>query len=308
MSQEQAELLQLAVDAQITAYVAGMLVPIGSQLPSLTHFTTVASLTLVVFDCLISLRREVEMVWKRPKALAKWLYVTMESVLWYLSDMLLHSRLRATNTVRSDVRSDLSILAKTPDNHTREAVSYPNNATIIVGTVDVILLLRIWILCNRSRPVMYILLAMIIAEITTMLSITTSVVNGLREYVHVGFVTGCYAHAIPRYFSVFPIPSLVVSFSMFCVTVQNCQRRIAASRPYNTHAIAAVFLRDGVVWFLAVVLVNPPQIVLWAVGPPSLVQVLMMPSFAAYSIVGARVLLNMMELAAEGGRGHDETA
>ncbi|KAJ7463874.1 hypothetical protein B0H11DRAFT_2240819 [Mycena galericulata] len=193
-------------------------------------------------------------------------------------------------------------------------------ATIIVGTVDIILLLRVWILYERSTRLMYTLLAMIIAEVTTMLSITTCAVNGLNEYVHVGFIVGCYASQgldrafdlnskltswtisteVPRYFSIFPVPSLIVSFSMFCLTVHNCQRRIAVSRPYHTHSIVVVFLRDGVLWFLAVVVVNPPQIFMWAFGRASLIQLLMMPSFAAYSVVGARVLLNMMEIAAEG--------
>lgn len=264
-------LLQLAGDAQLTAYVA------------------VAALTLVGFDWLISLEREVEMVWKRPKSLAKCLYLWNRYFALAMTCFCTSVYLRPTP-------SDLSCFISQQVQGT--------GATIIVGTVDVILLLRIWILCQRSRWMLYTLLAMIIAEVTTMLSITTCTVNSLTEYVHVGFIRGCYSsNELPKYFAIFPVPSLVVSSSMFYVTLRTCHRRITASRPYNTQEIAVRFLRDGVLWFLAVVLVNPPQIALWAWGRPSLIQVLMMPSFAAYSIVGARVLLNMMEIAAEGGCG-----
>ncbi|KAF8181665.1 hypothetical protein K438DRAFT_1178878 [Mycena galopus ATCC 62051] len=134
-----------------------------------------------------------------------------------------------------------------------------------------------------------------------MLGIITATVNSVREYVHVGFIKGCYAQGtVPSYFSAFPVPSFIVSCAMLIVTVRNCQRRIAVSRPYNTHSIAMVFLRDGLLWFLVSALLAPPQIVLFALGRPTLLQVLMLPSFAGFSIIGARVLLNMMEVAAEG--------
>ncbi|KAJ7489772.1 hypothetical protein B0H11DRAFT_1912768 [Mycena galericulata] len=58
MAQNKAhQLLQLAIDSQITQYAA------------------VASLTVLAFDCLISFRREVEMVWIRSKSPIKWLYI-----------------------------------------------------------------------------------------------------------------------------------------------------------------------------------------------------------------------------------------
>ncbi|KAJ7917163.1 hypothetical protein B0H13DRAFT_2443981 [Mycena leptocephala] len=180
------------------------------------------------------------------------------------------------------------------------------SATIIIGIVDIILLLRIWILYERARRTLYVLLAMIIVEIAIMICITTLTVNNLTEFVHVGFINGCYSPDVPRYFAAYPIPSLIVSCSMFLLTVRICARRIAASRPYNTQSIIVVFLRDGVLWFLVVALINPPQIALWAWGRPSLIQVLMMPALAGYSVIGARVLLNMMEIAAGGACANDD--
>jgi len=226
------------------------------------------------------------MVWLRRKSLVKWLYIwnryfTLAMITFCTSVFLRPTPSDASCFISQQVQGVSS--------------------TIIVCTADVILLLRIWILCERSmRTLLYVLLPMIIVELGVMLTITTLTINHLREFIHVGFIKGCYSPDVPRYFTAYPVPSLIVSCSMFCVTVRICQRRIAASRPYHTESIAVAFLRDGVLWFLVVALINPPQIALWAWGRTTLIGVLMMPSLAAYSIIGGRVLLNMMEIAAEG--------
>ncbi|KAJ6460613.1 hypothetical protein C8R45DRAFT_1109022 [Mycena sanguinolenta] len=266
------QLLQLAIDSQITQYAAGRTFCILRHL-FVELFRSVSSVAVLVFDCFISLGREMEMVWKRSKSPIKWLYI------WNR-----YFTLAMTSFFASVV------ISQTPSNEVQGTC-----ATIIVGVVDVILLLRIWILCDRSRRIMYVLLVMIIVEFGVMLGIITATVNSNL------FMWGCYAHGtVPSYFSVFPIPSFIVSSSMFIVTIQNCRRRIAVSRPYNTHSIAVVFLRDGVLWFLVSALLGPPQIALFAWGRPTLLQLLMLPSFAGFSIIGARVLLNMMEVAAQG--------
>ncbi|KAJ7121569.1 hypothetical protein C8R44DRAFT_786470 [Mycena epipterygia] len=235
--------LQLAIDSQITQYAA------------------VASVTIMAFDCLISLRREVEMVWRRPKSLVKWLYVSHE----------VFGRSVCTSVYLRQTPSDKTLMSRCFIYQRVQGTS----ATIIIGTVDIILLLRVWILCERSRRIMYVLLGMITEKLCSRicqlnrcrLCVTTIAVDTL---------TGCYAQDVPRYFSVFPIPSFIVSCSMFFVTVRNCIRRIAVSRPYITHSIAMVFLRDGIVWFLVISLLAPPQIALWAWGRQTLIQLLMM--------------------------------
>ncbi|KAJ7839694.1 hypothetical protein B0H14DRAFT_2786674 [Mycena olivaceomarginata] len=257
MAQNKAhQLLQLAIDSQITQYAA------------------VSSVAVLAFDCLISLGREAEMVWKRPKSPIKWLYnryFTMAMTSFFTS----------------------VVIRQTPSNELIGSQMQGTSATLIITVVDIILLLRIWILCDRSRRIMCVLLAHL-----SRLGIITATVNSVREFVHVG--SAHKAHhgqgTVPRYFSVFPIPSFIVSCSMFIVTVQNCRRRIAVSRPYSTHSIAMFFLRDGVLWFLVSALLAPPQIALFAWGRPTLIQVLML----GFSIIGARVLLNMMEIAAQG--------
>ncbi|KAJ7020082.1 hypothetical protein C8F04DRAFT_1319436 [Mycena alexandri] len=239
-------LLQLAADARITSYVAA------------------ASLALAIFEWFISLGREVELVWTRRKSLVKWLYIWVR----YFVDIL-----PSWNLIKKTQTESIFLVGHDLPLHVRCFIFQQvqgTSATIIIGTVDFILLLRIWILCGRSHRISYVLLGLIIAEITAMLCITTLTVNHLTEFVHFGFITGCYSPDVPKYFAAYPVPSLIVSLSMFCITTRICLRRLAVSRRFNTQSILIVFLRDGIVWFLVITLINPPQIGLWGWGRPTL--------------------------------------
>ncbi|KAJ7306291.1 hypothetical protein DFH08DRAFT_824741 [Mycena albidolilacea] len=169
------------------------------------------------------------------------------------------------------------VIRQTPSNEMQGT-----SATLIISVVDIILFLRIWILCDRSRRIMWARFrskwthdydSMHQVEFGVMLGIITATVNSVRDL----------SRAATRKSHPHPTPLALIfearspqSCSMFIVTVQNCRRRIAVSRPYSTHSIAMVFLRDGVLWFLVAALLAPPQIALFAWGRPTLLQVLML--------------------------------
>ncbi|KAJ7121431.1 hypothetical protein C8R44DRAFT_876836 [Mycena epipterygia] len=105
-----------------------------------------------------------------------------------------------------------------------------------------------------------------------------------------------YTLAVPKFFILYLIPSLVVSFTMFVMTIYNCHARLGLTlHSRNAMPLVNLFLRGGIYWFLAVVAVNPPQIILWAVGRLTLTELLIIPSIVVYSIIGSRILLNIME-------------
>jgi hypothetical protein len=85
--------------------------------------------------------------------------------------------------------------------------------------------------------------------------------------------------------------------TMFLMTVYNCKMRAGLTfRSRKTMPIISLFLRDGIFWFLAVVgksslflrsnframsqessiAVNPTQMLLWAVAPPTTAYLLIM--------------------------------
>ncbi|KAJ7690565.1 hypothetical protein B0H16DRAFT_1856826 [Mycena metata] len=176
-----------------------------------------------------------------------------------------------------------------------EAIS----STLIVATIDCILLLRVWILFGKSRRLLYFMVPLISVEIGVMFFIVEATIMSEDKYLHVGpFITGCYPpQTLPKDFTLYPIPSLVVASTMFAMTIYNCKMRLGHSfHLRNTMPIVNLFLRDGIFWFMAVVAVIPPQILIWAVARPTLSELLIIPSIAVYSIIGARVILNIMEI------------
>ncbi|KAJ6469713.1 hypothetical protein C8R47DRAFT_765291 [Mycena vitilis] len=87
---------------------------------------------------------------------------------------------------------------------------------------------------------------------------------------------------------------------MFSMTAFKCGTTLMALGPRRT-PIIALFLRDGVFWFLALVLVSIVEIVLWDRARPTLAQIPVIPSSACVAMIGARVVLNIKAVASHTG-------
>ncbi|KAJ7488117.1 hypothetical protein FB451DRAFT_1553607 [Mycena latifolia] len=262
-----------------------------------TSYFAVAALALLIYDHILSLDHEIEFIWKRRKSLASCVY------LWNRYWTLIITCIN-TSVVLREITSDKF-----------EGVS----STLIIATVDLILLVRVWILFAKSRRMLYILVPLMLCasqflssvpmltetdavEIGIMFFIASFTIIHSNQYVHIGSILpGCYSTTVPKYFTLYPAPSLVVTFTMFVMTVYNCKTRLGLTfSSRNTMPLVNLFLRDGIYWFLAVVAVNPPQIIIWAVARQTLTEILIIPSIVVYSIIGSRVLLNIMEIMTRG--------
>ncbi|KAJ7362337.1 hypothetical protein DFH08DRAFT_840737 [Mycena albidolilacea] len=271
--QEVEMIFRLAVDAQTTSFMA------------VTFFA------LLVFDYFITLDKEVAVIWSnRRPSMARYIYIINR----YFSLLVLG--VCASVYLKHANDDDLCQLYA--------RLRYASS-TIIIATVDFILMLRVWVLFGKSRKLLFFIVPWILIEIAAMILVGELTVQRDSTYLHYDFIGGCYSlDGLPPYFSLFALPSLVLGFSMFCLTVWNCHAKLEISFSQildhdvkrSWMPIATLFFRDGVYWFVAVVAVNPVQMLLWQVAPITLSQVLMVPSMVVYSIIGSRVLLNMMDL------------
>ncbi|KAF8874179.1 hypothetical protein BD779DRAFT_1567417 [Infundibulicybe gibba] len=107
-------------------------------------------------------------------------------------------------------------------------------------------------------------------------------------------LAGCWPTTgnAPHSFSFYSTPAMIVSFVMFLMTVYRCLFG-------NNHIkipIFNLFLRDGVFWFLAILLVLSPETATAALpqGSRALSSLMVM----VYSLIGSRVLLNIKGLLA----------
>ncbi|KAJ7246749.1 hypothetical protein C8J57DRAFT_1724762, partial [Mycena rebaudengoi] len=119
------ELLQVASDGKLTSYFA------------------VAALTFLIYDHLLSFDLEIRFVWMRPKSWACCIYIWNR---YFTLAIICIS----TSVFLWEVKSDKVCFIYT--------LMQSVGATLIVVTVDIILLLRVWILFKKSRLLLYILL------------------------------------------------------------------------------------------------------------------------------------------------------
>ncbi|KAJ6610718.1 hypothetical protein B0H10DRAFT_2059279 [Mycena sp. CBHHK59/15] len=156
--------------------------------------------------------------------------------------------------------------------HTQMATS-----TLVVVTVDVILVLRVWILYGKSRALLYFLIPLIAGIFLLFVVGTLSILPLGGEHL----IMGCYSLNVPCYLQFYAVPPFFTSFLMFSMTLYTCGRTLLDSHKAVKLPVITLFLWDGVFWFLLIL------------GRPSLTEIMI----TICATVGARVLLNIKNLA-----------
>ncbi|KZT12009.1 uncharacterized protein LAESUDRAFT_162925 [Laetiporus sulphureus 93-53] len=260
-SQEVLELLQLARDARSTSYA------------------TLSGLALLLFDHVLTFQQEVDLFWKGPLSLTKILY------LW--------NRYFSLIALSIDVAIHMSAISSNSNRCEDYLQVQGSLATVITATVDFVLVLRVWILYHRNRTMLYVLVFLFASEVIAMEIISVYSDLPLKEYAHLGStITGCYSLTVPKYFKVYVVPSLIVSAIMFAMTVYKCGMSLKGYRG-ATMPLITLFLRDGVLWFLAVVVILVTDILIWSLARATLAELMIGLSCALYSVIASRVLLNI---------------
>ncbi|PPQ80074.1 hypothetical protein CVT25_001503 [Psilocybe cyanescens] len=252
-SADLAPVLQLLRDAQATSYVA------------------VAALTVVVVDQLMTFPQEIDLMWRGKWSAAKVLY------LWnrYFS---------------------LAILAFDAYFYVHE-ISSDNvqgaGATMIVLTVDVVLVMRVWVLYHQSKKVLAFLVPLLLCEVVSMLTLSILTDLPLKAYAHFPSLSGCYSLVVPRFLTFYSVPALATSSVMFVMTLLKCGYSLFSER--GQMPVIKLFARDGIIWFITVLLITTVNIIIWTAGRPTMAETNIDMSCALYSIIAARCLLNIKE-------------
>ncbi|KAK7047021.1 hypothetical protein R3P38DRAFT_95642 [Favolaschia claudopus] len=172
-------------------------------------------------------------------------------------------------------------------------------STFIVLLAELVLVFRVWILYHRSKRLQYFLVALVIGEIIASFTVGVYTVKPLRQFVHDGLVLlGCYSLSVPRIFTFYALPPFIMSIIMFTLTAYKCGASIVAFGPRRTPFLA-IFMRDGLFWFLAFVVIGIGEIILWPALRPTLAQVPVLPGVAAAAIMSTRVILNVKTMYTE---------
>ncbi|KAJ7768608.1 hypothetical protein DFH07DRAFT_807402 [Mycena maculata] len=247
-----------------------------------TNSMILGALSLVAYDHLITFEDEVELMWKSAICTTNTVY------LWNRYFTLIA------------LSYDASVMLS-PFKSNAVCIKFFNGeaatSTMILATVDFILVLRVWILYGKKRMMLYFLVPMIGLEIMTLALVSHYTIASVQDYWDLPWpLTGCYPHGnVPRFFAFYSVPVLVVSMAMFLMTVYKCGKTLL-THGRSQMPIYNMFLRDGLFWFVAIFVTFIPELIIWARARESLAEVLIAPGLAVTSIIGSRVLLNIKGL------------
>ncbi|KAJ7714472.1 hypothetical protein DFH07DRAFT_863365 [Mycena maculata] len=138
---------------------------------------------------------------------------------------------------------------------------------------------RVWLLYGKSRRLIYILIPLLIGYI----SLLPPLLNG------------CYSLTVPRLFTYYALPYFLMAILMFSMTAYKCAKHLRRTGRFSQMPVVTLFSRDGVFLFLTIMLYSIVEIIIWSSTRASLAQVpVIIPA-----VVGARILLNIKNLASE---------
>ncbi|KAF8160559.1 hypothetical protein K438DRAFT_1859664, partial [Mycena galopus ATCC 62051] len=223
-----------------------------------TNYLAAAGLTVLVIEHISTLPEEIEFVWKSRLSLWSVLYMRYYT---------------------------LAAVAEIPSSNSEMITS-----TVESVSVDSILVLRVWILYNKSRWLIYFLIPLMTgAYLDIFLTIgTLSILPAKGGPI----LKGCYAATVPRLFGFYAVPLLAIAIIMFSLTLYKCSEHLLRAKFAVRMPIVTQFLRDGVFLFLTILVYTAVELGIWMRGRPTLVEAPIM----LHAVLGARILLNIKNL------------
>ncbi|KAJ7850297.1 hypothetical protein B0H14DRAFT_3665580 [Mycena olivaceomarginata] len=150
--------------------------------------------------------------------------------------------------------------------------------TLVIATVDFVLMFRVWIIYGRPQPLIWLFAFLGLMEVSTMMVVDFVAYAQTTEYVHLGpILKGCYAYNVPRFVTTYAAAPLLVRFIMFAMTVYKCGTTLQRYEA-GVMQIWKLFLRDGVLWFLAVFAAAGAALLIWTMQRETLKQLLVVPA------------------------------
>ncbi|KAI0799751.1 hypothetical protein BC629DRAFT_1591903 [Irpex lacteus] len=213
--------------------------PTAVRIATLTRtvsYSEVASVTILAWDVLIMFSDEVELIWKQRWTPAKALYLLAR----YLP-LGFQLALLAINT---DGTTGLHF---TGEQCRKWMIFQAIVLQMVITTVDIILIMRLFALYNKSRLLLILLSTTFLAEITYLSYNLATVTPRL------GFAEDCFVRSSPPSFIIYWIVSLVFETLLFVLTLIKFAK--AMMDGWGKRPVMQEFVRDGT-WAYALIFVT----------------------------------------------------
>ncbi|OBZ79808.1 hypothetical protein A0H81_01303 [Grifola frondosa] len=247
----------------------------------------IGALALLAYDILLTLDLEVKHIWPQSKRRpAFWFYVYNR--LFALFYLIFDSIPLSPNA--SDIKDQICVIYLACDHVV---------ALLTTTLVQVILLLRIYALYDRSRRVLiFLAVSLCIEAIATAVVIAATMVH-IEHFPVESTSTGCSYTGTPIYSAFLWVPALLFEPVLFA---------FAAWKAWQLHNVSggtsliARIVRDSLFYFILVFAELLVSAIIWS-HFPEYINIMMPWSSAIPSFLGSRMLLNMHEAASYQGGG-----
>ncbi|KZT35852.1 hypothetical protein SISSUDRAFT_1064169 [Sistotremastrum suecicum HHB10207 ss-3] len=277
----------------------------------ITNYSLASALTFLVYDTVCNSPSEIALIWRAKWSFPKFLYIFAR----YWGIFYLGFELGVSVSVTLDVNGFnnllpiLSVLTL-PVAASFGSVSLSSGFVAFTTTVNIIFLLRIHALYNRSRKVLALLIGLVLLEFGTELYVT--LMQALENNViprPLPFVSGCIiSNGVTNRELVAWIPNLLVGFSFFVLTIIKLYQTLRDRYPQSGGVLQltsqqikgslgpmlTMFIRDGALFFALLFGISVVCAVMTSVFKDSSLLTLAYPWLVGvYAYSGSRLILNL---------------
>ncbi|KAJ7624812.1 hypothetical protein FB45DRAFT_924267 [Roridomyces roridus] len=246
-----------------------------------TRYAQLASSAIIVFDHIITLDQEVDLIWKSSWSMGKILFIinryyTLTSVIPTITD-----------SVRLSVRL-----------HFFRWQGWTGLIACMIA--EVILQMRLYALYFLDRRVLALMVTMFIASSATSAAIMGTALSRISAVSSPlpGIITFCAPSGIPPWFYAFWIPILAFESLMCALALYRGFQTFRASEPafQSGRHLVAILIRDSVLYFLVMFATYFTNMLIWVSAPMNLIEIPVAFSVALSCCLGNRMIFNVREV------------
>ncbi|KAI9061880.1 hypothetical protein FKP32DRAFT_1594083 [Trametes sanguinea] len=236
-------------------------------------YSEVACATVLTWDVLIMLSQEVELIWKRAWTPAKCMYFVARYVPWLVQLALLAINVNGSTGLKYTFHQCFAW-----------QVVQGVLLQIIVTTVDVILITRVYALYSRSRILLGFLGSLFVAEVTFLCYVLGVVTPRLT------YDDECYVTSSPAIFQYYWIVSLIFETILFALTLYKFAE--AVRQGWGNGPVMQQFVNDGTWAYTLIFLVMLINMMMYKYVHSTLTGICYTWLLVVLSFAGSRLVLN----------------
>ncbi|TFK31569.1 hypothetical protein BDQ12DRAFT_729437 [Crucibulum laeve] len=267
----------------------------------MTNYSSVAALTIITYDVISTLPREIEHIWKSRWTFPKVLYLCAR----YYGIMHVAVVVIVTTRLHMPISASMPTLPVVVHN-------YRGGPIVFATIINIIMLLRVHALYHHNFKVLCILIFALLGEFSAELFISIKYAILLTRSLFtppLGLpLTGCLAVPNTGLTLVAWVPGLVVAAFFFAMTLwkfidtarKSQKAPIWKVREWKTLSpFLVAFIKDGTIFFFLITLTLLVSTILTMAAPNAMKTIPLSWLIAVYSFAGCRLILNLREV----GRG-----